>query len=110
MKLHFGIDLGGTKIEIIVLDENFNILHTKRVLTEAFKGYIHVTNKLKDLYRETLDIFLNPEHTLGIGSPGSLSSYDGVLQNSTIPCHNGLPLDELLKKELNQNLFFSKRC
>ncbi|MGE5521341.1 MAG: ROK family protein, partial [Candidatus Dadabacteria bacterium] len=44
---HWGIDLGGTKIECAVLDENRNVLIRKRVPTEAFNGYNHILNQVK---------------------------------------------------------------
>jgi len=56
-----GIDLGGTKIEAIVLDEEairlrqgFDVtsLFRKRVETQQEKGYAHILNRIKGLYDE----------------------------------------------------------
>ena len=41
-KFHIGIDLGGTKIEAVVLDSNLNTLFRHRILTESQKGSEHV--------------------------------------------------------------------
>ena len=48
-----GIDLGGTKIEGIVLDENGKELARKRVPTQQEKGYQAILDNIQRLY-ETL--------------------------------------------------------
>ena len=45
-----GIDLGGTKIEGIVLDAAGQELFRKRVDTRAENGYRHILDRLKELY------------------------------------------------------------
>ena len=51
MTMIWGIDLGGTKIEGVVLEsiENPKEISRIRIKTEAEKGYNHVLNKIKDL-------------------------------------------------------------
>ena len=44
-----GIDLGGTKIEGIVLDTQGKELFRKRVETQQKKGYDHILNRSKGL-------------------------------------------------------------
>ena len=44
-----GIDIGGTKIEAIVLDSNNNILIRTRVPTERDNGYEQILNHLSKL-------------------------------------------------------------
>ena len=48
-KLHIGIDLGGTKIESVVLDSKLNILFRERVPTENNNGSIHVINQIEKI-------------------------------------------------------------
>ena len=43
-KLHIGIDLGGTKIESVVLDSNNNILFRERIPTHSHLGSEHILN------------------------------------------------------------------
>ena len=50
MKIHFGIDLGGTKIELVAIDDKFNILHRERISTESEKGSDHVLDQIDFLY------------------------------------------------------------
>jgi fructokinase len=102
-KLHIGIDLGGTKIEVVVIDSDFNILFRQRILTESQKSSEHVLNQLQNIYLQAKNSIEEREHTLGIGTPGSLSKSTGLLRNSTIACQNGLPLHDLIEKKLNHS-------
>ena len=102
-KLNIGIDLGGTKIESVVLDEDSNILFRQRIFTESQKGPEHVLNQIHDIYLQALNSIENKEHSLGIGTPGSISKSTGLLRNSTISCQNGLPLQDLIKNKLNHS-------
>jgi fructokinase len=45
-----GIDLGGTKIEGVVLDAQGRELFRKRVETQREFGYHHILNRVKELY------------------------------------------------------------
>ena len=49
-KFNIGIDLGGTKIESVVLDLNSKILFRQRILTESKKGSRHVLNQIQNIY------------------------------------------------------------
>ena len=101
MKIHFGIDLGGTKIELVAIDDKFNILHRERISTESEKGSDHVLDQIDFLYKKAIKKFYDKEHTVGIGSPGSISKHTGLLRNSTIYCHNDLPLKSLIENKIN---------
>tara|TARA_Y100000741_G_scaffold17644_1_gene13449 strand:- start:5165 stop:6058 length:894 start_codon:yes stop_codon:yes gene_type:complete len=103
-KLHIGIDLGGTKIESVVLDSKLNILFRERVPTESNKGSIHVINQIEKIYLKATNSIKNKSHTLGIGTPGSISKNNGLLRNSTILCQNGLPIDKLIEKKLKRSV------
>jgi len=102
-KFNIGIDLGGTKIESVVLDTDSNILFRQRILTESQKGHAHVLNQILDIYLQALNSIKGKDHSLGIGTPGSISKSTGLLRNSTISCQNGLPLQELIEKKLNHS-------
>jgi len=92
-----GIDLGGTKIEIAVLDNNQIVQFRERIATESKKGPKHIINQIMTLYKKAKDYIGNCPHTIGLGSPGSLSKKEKILRNSNTLCLNGLPLQHLLK-------------
>ena len=41
-----GIDIGGTKIEAVVIDHDGSVLIRERVLTERDKGYSHILEQI----------------------------------------------------------------
>jgi fructokinase len=97
---HIGIDLGGTKIEVAVLDSQNKILFRERLLTEAHLGNEHIFNQIHTLYAKAVLFIQNKTHTLGLGTPGSISKKTHLLKNSNTLCLNGLPLQSLLEDKL----------
>lgn len=99
-----GIDLGGTKIEIIVTDEHYKEIFRKRMPNGKENGYEFLLNRIKDLYIDACDEINNEAHTLGLGTPGGISKETGLLKNSNIEMMNGKPfradLEKLLKHKL----------
>lgn len=98
--LKIGIDLGGTKIEGIVLDENGHEQFRKRVLTEQEKGYEGILENIAGLYRDLVQAAGGAEHTLGMGTPGAISLRTGLLKNSNTVCMNGKPLKHDIEDRL----------
>ena len=99
-----GIDLGGTKIEGIVLDENGAELFRKRIETEQQKGYGHILNRITSLYGDLAASIRGTAHRIGIGTPGAISRRTGLLKNSNTVCLNGQPLKTDLERLLGQKL------
>ena len=100
--LLWGIDLGGTKVEGVVIKPGNppEILFRKRIASEASKGYQHIMGRIKaliDLMAEEIDS--RPE-IIGIGTPGTLDPNEGVMKNSNSTSLNGQPL----KKDLEHLL------
>lgn len=93
-----GIDLGGTKIEGIVLDENGKELFRKRISTEKEKGYQHILKNIHSLYKDLAANIGDKPHTLGMGTPGALSLKTRLLKNSNTVCMNGMPVKDDLEK------------
>ncbi|MBC8096783.1 MAG: ROK family protein [Akkermansiaceae bacterium] len=97
-----GIDLGGTKIEAIVLDPDGKELFRKRIDTEQQHGYLHILNRIKELYGNLNASIQGKPHTFGIGTPGALSARTGLLKNSNTLCLNGQPLKVELERILGR--------
>ena len=66
----FGIDLGGTKIEGMILDQNGKEIFRQRLETESHKGYEHILKNILTLYQMMIQKTKSSPHTLGIGTPG----------------------------------------
>ncbi len=99
-----GIDLGGTKIEGVVLDHRGHELFRQRIPTEQEKGYGHITKNIKTLYNLMVRRIPAEEHTLGIGTPGAISHKTGLLKNSNTLCLNNRPLKKDLERILDKVL------
>ena len=99
-----GIDLGGTKIEGIVLDDYGKELFRKRIETQRELGYRHILNRIKELYGELAAQIKNQPHTFGIGAPGVISPRTGLIKNSNTLCLNGQPLKTDLENLLGRKI------
>ena len=82
-----GIDLGGTKTEIAILDDNSKPVYRKRVVTPGH-DYEAILTLIADLVIEA-EKSLQVKPTIGIGTPGAISPSSGLLRNSNTTCLNG---------------------
>ena len=99
-----GIDLGGTKIEGIVLDEQGRELFRKRIETQQELGYRHILNRIHSLYKELDAQVHGKPNTFGIGTPGAISPRTGLLKNSNTVCLNAQPIKTDLEKLLDRKI------
>ena len=99
-----GIDLGGTKIEGIVLKskENPDEIIRHRINTEEEKGYSQVINNIKSLVNHIENKINHKFKRLGIGTPGTIDPETGLLKNSNSQCLNGMPIQKDLAKTLDK--------
>jgi fructokinase len=99
-----GIDLGGTKIEGVVLGPDGTELVRKRVPTEREHGYQHILNRLKGMHDDLATTIPGQPTTFGIGTPGAISPRTGLLKNSNTVCMNGQPVKADLEKLLGRKI------
>jgi len=103
-KYKIGVDLGGTKIEGVVLDADGKELFRKRIPTEREHGYQHILNRIKLIHDELVATVPGQPTTFGIGTPGAISPRTGLLKNSNTVCMNGHPVKADLAKLLGRNI------
>ncbi|GAB1444878.1 MAG: ROK family protein [Cyclobacteriaceae bacterium] len=99
----WGIDLGGTKIEGVVLESPTNpkVLSRHRLATESQKGYQHVMGQIgKVIDRLSNDLHYRPSK-VGMGAPGILDPISFLMKNCNSTCLNGEPLKHDLEKKLS---------
>lgn len=97
--MRIGIDLGGTKIEGVVLDAGSHVLVRKRVPTpqgDYAATLDAIAALIADLEREVARGGL----PVGVGTPGARSRVDGRMKNCNSTCLNGRPLLEDLEARL----------
>lgn len=98
----WGIDLGGTKIEGVILssiDDASPLIRT-RVDTEASKGYDHVLGQILKLVEEMKKQSCLQPKSIGFGTPGVLDPVLQTMKNCNTTSLNGKPL----KKDVEQAL------
>lgn len=101
MKL-WGIDLGGTKIECVVLDsvDQLNVIARKRIPTESNQGYDHIISQIKKLIDLVIEEVGETPQKVGFATPGVLEPDSQVMKNCNTTCLNGNPLKKDLEKIL----------
>ena len=82
MNVRIGIDLGGTKIEGIVIGNDGSELNRIRVLTPQgdYKATLQAIGKLVN--QITYKSSASAVSPIGIGIPGSISSRTGLIKNA----------------------------
>ena len=101
MLYKLGVDLGGTKIESILLDENFNVLQRKRIPTPQ-NDYQEILNSISSLVLELSENI--SDFSLGICTPGAISKQTGLIKNSNTQCLIGKSLREDLENKLEKKI------
>jgi fructokinase len=102
MQLRIGIDLGGTKTELIALDGSGAERFRKRVPTPAH-DYAAILACVAGLVNEA-ELRLGARGTVGVGTPGAPSPETGLLRNSNTACLNGRPVREDLIRALGREV------
>jgi len=100
--MRLGIDLGGTKIEIIALDDVGKVLMRERIETPQ-GDYPGILAAIAGLVNSA-ETQLGPAKSVGIGTPGALSRATGRMKNSNSTCLNGRPLLDDLRTRLGRDL------
>jgi len=98
---YIGVDLGGTKIATGVCDETGRILIRDVRPTEAHKGTETVIDNIKASIRHVWQQ-LGPDceiRGIGVGSPGPLSSKEGIVYSSPNLGWDHVPIRQILKDE-----------
>lgn len=100
--LRLGVDLGGTKIEIIAFDAHRRELLRRRIPTPQ-GDYRATVAAVTALVRETENA-LGARGSVGIGTPGALARETGRMKNCNSTCLNGQPLKADLEHSLGREI------
>ena len=100
MQQLIGIDLGGTKIEIAVINPSLGIVYKDRAPTPQ-KSYSDILNALHSLINKTISHQKLPHpKAIGIGMPGCLDPVTQLVRGSNTLVLNGQPLGKDLEQLL----------
>jgi predicted NBD/HSP70 family sugar kinase len=100
--MRIGIDLGGTKIEGIVLADSGDVVKKIRVSTPGtdYQATISsVCGVIKELQHQS-----KTRMTVGIGSPGALAKATGLMKNCNSICLNNQPLQHDIEAILGYDI------
>ena len=95
-----GIDLGGTKIEAIVINDAFQVVERKRIATNREEGYDAILQRIVILAKALIETG-NVEGPVGICTPGAIDYQAGTLKNSNTVCLIDKPLQSDLESALS---------
>lgn len=99
--MRIGVDLGGTKIEVIVLDDRGAALDRRRVPTPQgdYRATLAAVVRLVEAAKR--------EHgaaSVGVGIPGAISSHTGLVKNANSTCLISQPLKADLETLLHREV------
>jgi len=97
--MRIGIDLGGTKIEVIALDNNGQECYRQRLATPQH-DYQATVNAICTLVQNAQAHVKQPA-SIGIGIPGAISPATSLVKNANSTWLIGQPLKEDLETKLN---------
>jgi fructokinase len=103
--MRIGLDLGGTKIEGVALDEGGAQLARRRVATPR-NDYDETLRAMAGLVRD-LETETGRRGTVGVGMPGALSPATGLVKNANSTWLIGQPLDRDLSSLLARPVRFA---
>jgi fructokinase len=103
--IRLGVDLGGTKLEIVAMDAQGRERLRRRVATPR-EGYAATLAAVAELVRDAeRELALRPDMaTVGIGTPGSISRATGLLRGSNSVSLNGHAIREDLARMLGREV------
>lgn len=98
----FGLDLGGTKIEGVVLESRLNPspICRLRIPTEAHLGYEHILGQISRMLDMLKAESGQTPTGLGIGHPGTLDPNTGLIKNSNTLVLNEKPFNQDLESKI----------
>lgn len=106
MQTYWGIDLGGTKVEGVVLSAPSPdaVVIRKRLDTEAHKGYTHIVDQIVRLIDQLkAETGYRPDR-IGFGTPGTLDPATQTMKNCNTTVLNGQPLKQVLTDRLGVSI------
>ena len=96
--MRIGVDLGGTKIEVAVLDADDRIVLRRRVATPRH-DYGAICDAIAALVNDA-ECTLGARGTVGVAIPGAASPASGLVKNANTVCLIGQPLESDLAARL----------
>ncbi|NJC27065.1 ROK family protein [Neolewinella antarctica] len=95
--MKWGIDLGGTKIEGVILNDTNQVVDRRRIATERAGGYEHIVSRIALLVAQMESATKLKPKKIGVATPGTIDPPTGLMKNSNTVVLNGRPLGKDLE-------------
>jgi hypothetical protein len=103
--LRLGVDLGGSKIELIALDTDGHEILRRRIPTPQ-NDYPATVAAVTTLVHQA-EAELGRTGSVGVGTPGAISPVSGLMKNCNSTCLNGKPLQQDIERALGREVRFA---
>lgn len=102
--MRIGIDLGGTKTEILVLDDQGDTRFSHRVPTDktSYEAVIRTIVGLVEMAETKVAAEIGQACSVGVGIPGALDNARRLVKNANTVVLNGKPLEADLSEVLSR--------
>lgn len=105
---HLGIDLGGTNIAVGVVDESFKIVGRGKMKTKCPRPADEICDDMATAAKRAIDdagLTMDDIDTIGIGAPGSINPFTGVIAVSNNLRFENVAMGAMLKERLGRDVF-----
>jgi N-acetylglucosamine kinase len=107
-QIYYGLDIGGTKIEMVACDETLEVRYRRRITTPTldYDAFLQAINQLV----HEADDELGQGAAVGLGMPGITDPGTGHQLSSNVPALNGRQVVQELKERLGRRVYSSNDC
>ncbi len=107
--LYFGLDIGGTKIELVACNAELDVVHRQRTATptENFEVFVE---QIGLLVQEAEAHLARPATAVGLGMPGIVDPASGCQVSSNVPALNGRRVAPALAHRLGRAVYLGNDC
>lgn len=105
---HLGIDLGGTNIATGVVDEKYQIVGRGKKKTACPRPAAEICDDMAAAAKmavEDAGLTMADIATVGVGAPGSINPYTGMIATSNNLQFSNVPMGEMLKERLGFDIY-----
>src|SRR5699024_2495353 len=106
MRHAIGVDIGGTKVAIAIVEETGEVLEKSVIPTDlSIKPEVMIQRIIEEIQKQIKEISVAEKDIIGIGAPGPLDCKNGILTNP--PNLHGwreVPIVEMVKEALSYSV------